>query len=199
MKCLRYGAIMMVVLLVVACAPKTVRPDQALLAAQSAREKQLQGHDNWTIRARLGVSDGEHGGSGSLVWIRRNNTFDFELRAPVTGRSFRMHGGPDRVRLDGLKQGSLHGTDARALLQQALGWQVPMAQLDYWVRGMRAPGSTAQLLFGADGLPERLSQDGWTVEYRDWYPETEPALPRRVFANRGNDRVRMVINSWALN
>lgn len=199
MKFLRYGAALAIALALVACAPQTLRPDQALLAAQNAREKQLRGHDNWTIRARLGVSDGEHGGSGSLVWVRSNDNFDFELRAPVTGRSFRLHGGPGQVQLDGLEQGSLHGADARSLLHEALGWQVPMAQLDYWVRGMRAPGSTAQLLFGADGLPERLSQDGWTVEYRDWYPNTDPALPRRVFANRGDDRVRMVINSWALN
>lgn len=196
---LRYSVVVALVLVLAACAPAIVRPDAALLAAQSARETQLAGHETWTIRARLGVSDGHHGGSGSLVWVRRGSHFDFELQAPVTGRSFRLHGGPGQVQLDGLNQGSLYGSDARGLLQQAVGWQVPMPQLDYWVRGMRAPGSPAQLLFGTDGLPQRLGQDGWTVEYRDWYPDTNPAMPRRVFASRGDDRVRMVISSWALN
>lgn len=196
---MRYSVAVALVLVLVACAPTTVRPDQALLAAQTAREEQLVGHDTWTIRARLGVSDGQHGGSGSLVWVRHGDSFDFELQAPVTGRSFRLHGGPGQVQLDGLNQGTLRGSDARTMLQEALGWQVPMSQLNYWVRGMRAPGSAAQLLFDANGLPKQLSQDGWTVEYRDWYPNTNPPMPRRVFANRGDNRVRMVINSWALN
>ncbi len=184
--------------LLVGCTAAPVRPDSALLAAQGVREKQLQGHDHWTIHARLGVSDGRHGGSGSLLWVRRGSAFDFELQAPVTGRSFRLHGEPGQARLDGLDQGPLSGGDARSLLRQALGWQVPMTQLDFWVRGMRAPGSRASMLFDKDGLPAQLTQDGWTVTYRDWYPETTPPLPRRVFARRGDDRVRMVINSWTL-
>ncbi|MGB8634305.1 MAG: lipoprotein insertase outer membrane protein LolB [Rhodanobacteraceae bacterium] len=198
MICSRRCAGLVLLALLAGCTPAPVRPDQALLVAQGARERQLQGHDHWTIHARLGVSDGEHGGSGSLLWVRRGRTFDFELQAPVTGRSFRLHGEPGQVRLDGLDQGSLNGGDARTLLLQALGWQVPMTQLDFWVRGMRAPGSQARLLFDKDGLPTQLIQDGWTVKYRDWYPETNPPLPRRVFASRGDDRVRMVINSWVL-
>ncbi len=185
-------------LLLAACTPAPVRPDQALLAGQSAREHTLAELESWTLRGRLAVSDGEHGGSGSLLWVRKPAAFDFVLRAPVTGRSFRLSGDGDHVRLEGLDQGMLEGRDARSVLQRALGWQVPMDQLDYWARGMRAPDSPAQLLFGADGLPEQLQQDGWTVEYRDWYGDTKPPLPRRVFARRGDDRVKLIVQSWSL-
>ena len=198
MRLWRFAGLALPALLLAACTPAPVRPDQALLAAQNAREHKLAGLDNWTLRGRLGVSNGEQGGSGSLVWLRKGAAYDFELQAPVTGRSFRLRGDAGHVRLEGLDRGVLEGSDARALLAQALGWKVPMAQLDYWVRGMRAPHTQARLLFGEDNLPERLVQDGWTVEYRDWYADTDPPLPRRVFARRGDDRVKLVIRSWSL-
>lgn len=184
--------------LLAACSPSAVRPDRQLLAAQGAREHKLATLDSWTVHARLAVSNGTDGGSGSLVWVHKPGAYDFVLQAPVTGRSFRLRGDAGQVRLEGLDRGPLEGGDARTLLRQALGWQVPMEQLDYWVRGMRAPGSPAQLLFGANGLPARLVQDGWNVEYRDWYGDTRPPLPRRVFASRDKDHVKLVINSWSL-
>lgn len=189
-------AALMAAVLLSACAPTRIRPDQALLAAQDARENQLAGRADWVIHARLGVSDGDHGGSGTLIWSQQGQTYDFLLTAPVTGRSFQLAGDAHSATLKGLQQGTLHGASAQPLLLQALGWQVPMAELRYWVRGMRAPGSSAQLLFGDDRLPSLLSQGGWKVEFRDWYADASPAVPRKVFAERGNYRVRVLINNW---
>ncbi len=41
-----------------------------------------------------------------------------------------------------------------------------------------------------------IEQSGWKVEYRDWFGDHTPALPRKVFASRGNARVRVVLSSW---
>jgi hypothetical protein len=63
---------------------------------------------------------------------------------------------------------------------------------------VRAAGSAARLSFGANGLPSLLQQDGWSVEYRDWYADRSPPLPRKVFAERAPYRVRVSIESWTL-
>lgn len=197
---MRWLGLLLAVVVLAACAPVRLRGDAAVRAAQAERARLLAGRDHWTLHAHLGVSDGQHGGSGTLVWVQDGAHYEFTVRAPITGRSFRLSGGPDGAVLEGLDQGTLRGPSAQALLARALGWRVPMRQLQAWVLGLRAGGaaSGAVLRFGADGLPSLLEQDGWTVEYRDWFADTHPPLPRRVFAASGNYHVRLSIQSWSL-
>lgn len=187
-------------LLLAACAPVPVRrpADQAALAAQAAREAQLAGVDHWTIEGHLGVSDGHEGGSGSLTWTQDGDRYDFQLRAPITGKSFRLSGGPDGALLEGIEGGPLRGPDAEALMRRALGWEVPLHDLRAWVLGLRAPGAEAELSFGEHDLPSLLRQDGWTVDYRAWHTDQQPPLPQKVFASRPPYKVKLSIDSFRL-
>lgn len=186
-------------LVLTACTPVRVKGDRAMLAAQADREQALAKVDHWTLEAHLGVSDGHDGGSGTLTWERDGDHFTFTVRAPITGRSFRLRGGPDGAVLEGLDQGPVRGPDAQVLLDRVLGWHVPVAPLHDWVRGMRAShgSAPASLRFGSDGLPSLLEQDGWSVQYRDWYADRDPALPRKVYATHGDYRVRLSIRQWS--
>lgn len=186
------------VLLLAGCTPALVkhRGSQAMRAAQRERAKLLAGADHWTIKARLGVSDGHHGGSGSLTWVRNGARYRFTLRAPITGRSFELSGGPGGAVLRGLDNGPLYGADAQRLLARALGWQVPMQELRAWVLGVRADGSQGRIAFGNNGLPSQIRQAGWTVQYPQWFQKRQPPLPRKVFATRGPYKVRVSIESW---
>lgn len=197
---MRWLWVVLVVVLMAACAPVRIKGNAQTLAVQSAREKALAGQNQWTLRARIGVSDGKHGGSGTLIWVQDGKQFSFTVRAPITGRSFRLTGGPDGAVLEGLDRGPVHGRSAQMLLARVLGWHVPMKPLKDWVRGLRAGGaaSDAELRFGHDGLPSLLKQDGWTVQYRDWFTNIDPALPRKVYAAHGNYHVRLSIRSWSL-
>lgn len=183
---------------VAACAPVQIKTNHSLLAAQIAREQTLAGNNHWTLEGRLGVSDGHDGGSGSIIWTQAGDHVDFTLRAPVTGRSFHLSGGADGATLEGLDQGTLYGADAADLLARALGWQVPLKQLRAWVLGLRAPGGDAHVTFAENRLPLQLRQDGWVIDYRDWFEDRRPPLPRKVFAQRGSYKVRLSIHHWAL-
>ena len=187
-------------LLLAACAPVPVRKpaDQAALAAQAAREKQLAGVDRWTLEGHLAVSDGREGGSGSLTWSQDGERYDFQLRAPITGKSFRLSGGPEGAVLEGLDGGPLRGPDAEVLMRKALGWEVPLRELRAWVLGLRAPDAPAELSFGEQGLPSLLQQDGWTVDYRAWDEAHRPPLPQKVFASQPPYKVKLSIDSFRL-
>ena len=117
------------------------------------------------------------------------------MAAPVTGRTIELAGGPGGARLAGLNGGPREAADAEALLREATGWSLPVAQFPYWVRGARGPGPALGLAVGADGHPVGWTQAGWTVEYRDWLPG-DPALPRRLFAQRDGVSVRLVVEAW---
>lgn len=183
-----------------ACARPLVRQhgNAAMRDAQRERAAALADADHWTLQARLAVSHAHHGGSGDLTWVQDGKRYVFTLRAPITGRGFELRGGPGGAVLRGLDGGPVYGRDAQHLLARALGWQVPVQQLRRWVLGLRAPGGSAQLAFGANGLPSQIVQDGWTVQYPDWFEQRQPALPRKVFARRADYSVKVVIESWAL-
>lgn len=189
---------MIAALAMAACAPVAVRTPgtTAQLAAQAARETALAGEPDWGLSGRFAASDGNHGGSGSLDWTQHADHYSFTLRAPITGKSAELEGGPDGAVLTGIGDQPIAGNDAGEVLRDAFGWSAPVADLAWWVRGLRAPGQAAILTFGTNGLPATLDQDGWHVEYRDWYADRSPALPRKVYASRAPYTVRVFIETW---
>ena len=186
-------------LLLAACVPAPavrVKGDAALMQEQEARERVLSGTDRWILQGKLGVSDGKEGGSGTLNWTQDGERYEFTVRSPVVGKSFRLSGGPDGALLEGLDGGPLRGPDAESLMLNALGWDVPLRDLRAWVLGLRADSGPAELSFGTDRLPSLLQQDGWSVDYREWDAGRQPPMPKKVFAEKPPYRVRLSIESW---
>jgi len=196
---LRCVAIAFAALVLSACAsrrPKPVPADAATLAAQAQREATLAAQGDWTLRGRLGVSDGRDSGSGTLEWNQHGAAYRFSLHAPVTGKTWVLSGDDANARLDGLRAQPVLDADAAGLLLRELGWHVPVAQLRYWARGMRA-APTARIAFGPDGLPAEIEEDGWTIRYPAFDLAATPPLPLKVFAEKGPYRVRLAISSWS--
>ncbi len=183
------------VLVLTACAPQRLRPDAAGLDAQDRREALLAPMSDWQLVGRLGVSDGRDSGSGSLTWSQQGDAYQFELHAPVTGKTWLLTGDASRAELQGLRETTVVGDDAASLLRRELGWRVPVAELAWWARGMRAPGK-AELSLRADGLPARIVQAGWQVDFLDYDETQRPPLPRKLFAENGNYKVRLAIQRW---
>lgn len=181
-----------------ACAPavRTVHGDAALLAEQLARERMLGPQTHWALSGRLGVTSARTGGSGSFTWTQDGAHYVFDVRGPLSSQSFRLTGDASGAVLEGLDGGPLHGPDAQALMRKALGWDVPLRDLRAWVRGLRADGGPADLVFGANRLPAVLRQDGWEVDYKEWDTARQPPLPRRIFAEMPPYKVRLFIESW---
>ena len=193
----RFGVMALAVsaLVLSACAPQRLRPDAAGVAAQDRREALLAPMSDWELVGRLGVSDGNESGSGSLTWSQQGDAYRFELHAPVTGKTWLLTGDASQAKLEGLRDATVVGDDAASLLRRELGWRVPVAELAWWARGMRAPGR-AELSLRPDGLPARIVQAGWQVDFLDYDETQQPVLPRKLFAESGKYKVRLAIQRW---
>lgn len=188
-------------LLLAACVPQKLvrnKGDASSLAQQQTREQQLADANHWTLQGRLFVSNGRDSGTGNLTWTQNGDRYEFTLRAPITGRSFRLVGGPDGAVLDGVDGGPQNGSDAESLMRRVLNWDVPLSELRAWVLGMRAEGAESELSFGDNQLPSTLQQDGWAVSYPAWDNTRQPPLPTKVFAEKPPFKVKLAIDSWMM-
>lgn len=197
-------------LLVSACAGRMTRPDAlptlvdatAIAAAQAAQDRRvawLQAHPQWSLEGRIAISNAGKGGSGRIDWQQDGDTYVVSLSAPVTRQSWRMSGGPDGALLEGVAGGPRKGSDPAQLLLEATGWEIPVAALADWARGKASePAVAAQVAYAQDGRLQRLRQDGWQIDYLQWEVPVgdRPALPARIEAQRGDAKVRLIIDSW---
>lgn len=165
-------------------------------AAQQAREAALSGRAHWSLAAHIGVSNERDSGSGELDWHQDGDAYTFTVRAPVTGKTWKLSGEDGHAKLEGVESSPIGADDAEKLLRERVGWDVPLAALRAWVLGLRAPAAPARVSYAESGLPAKIEQSGWSVEYRDWYTDRNPPLPKRVFATRGATRVKMAIESF---
>ena len=198
-------------LLVTSCAGRMTRPDalptladaSAIAAAESSQARRvawLQAHPQWSLDGRIAISNAGKGGSGRIDWQQAGETYVVSLSAPVTRQSWRMSGGPDGALLEGVQGGPREGSDPAQLLLEATGWQIPVEALADWARGKASePAALAEVDYAQDGRLQRLQQDGWEIEYLQWQAPVgdRPALPARIDAQRGDAKVRLIIDSWA--
>lgn len=186
-----------------ACAtsPSPLAPPAETTEYQRARR--LQQTSDWALNGRVAVANGRDGGSGRFDWRQRGTAWRISLSAPVTGQSWSLSGGVGLARLEGLAGGAREGDVPDRLLYEAIGWNVPLQALVYWVRGL--PGASEafglpRLEHGDDGRLRRIEQGGWVIEYDRWQPADLGAgpveLPHRLHARRGQARVRLLIDRW---
>ncbi|HYG06978.1 MAG TPA: lipoprotein insertase outer membrane protein LolB [Stenotrophomonas sp.] len=192
-----------------ACAstgPRPAAPAAALPVSAQARqieaERQawLRAHPDWSFQGRAAISKGRNGGSGRVDWRQTGREYRIQLSAPVTRQSWVLSGdgATGQARLEGVDGGPRAGNDAQEVLYQATGWQIPVEGLPAWVRGLVDDGQPGVLLDG-EGRPAALEQDGWQVQYQEWFPPQDgrPALPKRIEARNGDAKVRLLLDAWS--
>jgi outer membrane lipoprotein LolB len=92
----------------------------------------------------------------------------------------------------------LGDTDARAELEDKLGFEPPIASLRYWVLGVPDPGRPASVQLDPRQRLTRLDQDGWQIDYGSYMPVGADWLPHLMTLRREGVRVRMVVDGWHL-
>jgi len=175
----------------------------AARSAQAERQAWLGQRASWSFAGRVAVNANGKGGSGRIDWQQEASAYEVALSAPVTRQSWRLSGDlrSGGGRLEGLEGGTREGADAEGLLREATGWDIPVASMVQWARGLEDPAAATEAVdYGADGRLRTLRQRGWRVDYMEWSPAEagRPAMPRRIEARREGATVKLAIDQWQL-
>ncbi|BAP41532.1 lipoprotein insertase outer membrane protein LolB [Pseudomonas sp. 21LCFQ02] len=159
-------------------------------------KQQLSTLDGWQINGKVGIRAPKDSGSGTLFWLQRQDYYDIRLSGPLGRGAARLTGRPGSVALEVANQGRFEATTPEGLLEEQLGWKLPVSHLVWWVRGLPAPETKSRLTLDDDSRLASLEQDGWQVEYLSYIEQNGFWLPERVKLHGQDLDVTLVIKDW---
>ncbi len=157
--------------------------------------QQVQQLQQWSAEGRIGIRWPEDSQSANLDWEQELDHYRIRVSGPLGQGGFRITGSEQDVSLQQAGDDQIHrARTPEALMQQLLGWHLPLTQAQYWIRGIPAP-SSAVLPLDNDG--QGFVQSGWRIEYPRLTRAAGMVLPEKLRLSRDDLRITVIINTWA--
>ncbi len=174
-------------------------PKAASEQAWQQHQQQLANINSWLIQGKLAIRNSEQSGSANLNWQQQQQNFDIHLSGPLGQGAVRLSGNPQLLKISSSKHTET-ATSPQQLMQEQLGWSIPLDNLYWWVRGLAAPNGKKYLTLDSYSRLQTLEQTGWQLEYLDYQLlENGLYLPKRIRASGEDLQLLLVIKSWHIN
>ncbi|WP_070107970.1 lipoprotein insertase outer membrane protein LolB [Burkholderia plantarii] len=155
--------------LLAGCATQTRPPASSVapLGATSADTITTQAAHAYTGRFavryedRLGKQQNVY---GNFDWQETGNVITLELRSPLGQTLAVVRSSPQRASLEMPGRAPRFAGDVGQLMQDTLGFALPLDGLRFWMVPQPSPGTPADVT-GDAAHPKQIRQDGWTIDY----------------------------------
>jgi outer membrane lipoprotein LolB len=172
------------------CATRPPAPAPATPWAQ--RLAVLQQAASWGLEGRTAVAIGTQGWQASLLWQQLGDDSQVHLSGPLGVGALLLELTPQGLALNGAPPGDA----TLGQVQARLGFEPPLANLRFWLLGVPDPHAAFDLTRNAADRAQHLVQSEWHIEYQRYAPVGSDALPDRLVLERGDVRVRVVVDRW---
>lgn len=182
-----------------ACTTVSVKePVDADHAAYQLRADMLGSVSEWGLSGKISLDDGDQGGSGKVQWLVQSENSEIDFHGALGRGAWHLKISPGKAVLSESNGAEETAEGVNALMQNKMGWPIPVEALQWWVRGVAAPGLIDEVQIDSEGLLISLSQFGWRVNYNRYDSSAGVALPARLDARLGDYRVKLAISRWQL-
>ena len=149
----------------------------------------------FALNGRISVKYNGSRDTAGLRWTHTALSDEILLLAPLGQTAARIYSDAKHTTLD---EGDKHyeNKSAEALMQQVLGWYLPLNRLHYWLLGVAEAGGVARIERNEQGQIAVLHQEGWTVRYLSYNGTEKDSLPKRMQLSRENLQVQLLIDEW---
>jgi len=172
-----------------ACAtwsPRIDLPSRTLPVQWPERAAALAKWDRYSLRARVSAVRGDGVVTARLVWSQNGALSRLNLTSPLG------IGGLDMTVTEDIEQ----------RLNEALGFEVPVKSLRYWLLGVPDPRLPVSGLSPMDewdlGLPRSFQQQGWQIGLQRYssVPGTSLRMPSLLEMRHEAVQLKIFIESW---
>ena len=152
----------------------------------------------WQLEGRAAVVAGEQAGTASLRWQQAPERFQVDLRGTLGAGSLRLQGTAGSVQLITASGERYQAADARQLLAQVSGYDLPVDYLRYWLLGRPVPSLPGRVFVDAQNRVKRIEQTGWQISLDDLQSVNGMLLPGRVEVSGDGVRLRLRVQHWSV-
>ena len=161
------------------------------------RKQALQQIHHWDIQGAIGLQHNKAAESANYHWQQNGTSYHIDLAGALNVGATSIVGDVDSVTVSKASGEQWQGSSPNALIAVHTGWQLPIQQLHYWVRGIPAPGSYTHLQTDALGHLKSLEQLGWTIHWSRYTPLHGVDLPRWIVLQRPGWKVKLLVRDWS--
>ena len=144
------------------------------------------------MQGRAAVAVGTHGWQASVDWRQRGPQTLLHLAGPLGVGASVLRLTPEGLSINGAPP-SPDGVDQ---LQQRLGFDLPIANLRFWLLGVPDPGLPFDIVRNERDRAQRLSQAGWTIDFDHYMAHDGDWLPAMLVLIHPGVRVRIAVDRW---
>jgi len=161
------GALMLVAGCALFSGCTSLRPENDLFAGTQDADSTITRYQG-RFSARYTQGDAEQSAVGSFLWRERGPDVQLELMSPLGQTLAIVSQNSQGATLELPNQPARRAREVDTLMQDALGFSLPVSGLRDWLRARPAPGTPARVARDAQSRPETIEQNGWTVRYVAW-------------------------------
>ena len=161
------------------------------------RQARLADFNSWSIKGKLAVNQPDR--NDILVinqWRQHQGSFNIHISSFLGLGATQITGTQEFLSIHQPDEPVLHSTQPEQLLQETLGWALPLNSLAYWIKGLPAPGKPADINFDQEGNPHRIRQTQWQVILDRYKPVGDLMLPGKITLTQKQIKVKVVITQW---
>ena len=150
------------------------------------------------LLGRVAVTYDGRAFSSSVRWDHGAERDEIWLLTPTGQALAHIVADDGGATLTGADRREYSAADVESLTRRALGWELPLTRLAWWVRGAIVPGGViGEVLRDEQGRLVRLQQDGWRITFFHAPPGGEASgLPQRLELARESNLIRLVLDQW---
>ena len=153
--------------------------------------------DQWQIQGKLGVKTNTDSGSVTINWQQQNNRYGIRVNGPLGQGSARITGDPQLIIIEQAGEEAVTSTAPEQLLQETLGWFIPINDLRYWVQGLPSSGKTINSpVYNEQGMLVAFEQADWSISIDRYKLVDRWLLPHKVKINKGDVQLKLAIRQW---
>ena len=178
----------------------TTEPAPESLASNipwTLQQQQMLALENWRLQGKIGIRTTSDSHSASLYWQQVKQHYDIELTGPLGQGGARIEGNGEGITVDLAGEEPIWAASPEHLMEQTLGWQFPVRELLYWIKGIPAPNQPFQLQLNQE-LPEKITQKDWEINYLRFTNLNGLQVPGKLTISRNDLRITIVAKQWLI-
>lgn len=173
-----HGTALTIVTLAALSGCASVTPSIALKPGNTDSSARASTEFHGRFAARTVRNGKDEGVQGNFVWVQQGENVQLSLVSPLGQTLAIITALPHQATLELPNQPARTAPEVDSLMQQSLGFSLPVSGLRDWLQARPAPGPVTQEERDAGGRLSVLQQDGWTVRFADYRDAGADGTPR---------------------